>query len=285
MNWKRSIIKENAKVSLKNRYWFSYAVSIVAFMLAGGICNMIWTVYSYPAWENMIRHFRQLIEYETYYGEIDGFGSFSQPDFFTAMAIYHDFPYIAIFSLLTILLGIFVGAAMRVGSCRYYVRKRFGNTNFNSLFSGFQEKWGNTIIVTFLTKLFCVLWGLLFVIPGIVKKYQYYYVDFLLSDNPDLSGTRARQISRMLSDGEKGQLFIFDLSFIGWSLLVALTSFLTFGLSFTFLTPYVASARAELYIFVRNRAIDAGQLNSGGIKSEHFSPSTGRTCLLTCIKV
>jgi len=115
--------------------------------------------------------------------------------------------------------------------------------------------------VTFLTKLFCVLWGLLFVIPGIVKKYQYYYVDFLLSDNPDLSGTRARQISRMLSDGEKGQLFIFDLSFIGWSLLVALTSFLTFGLSFTFLTPYVASARAELYIFVRNRAIDAGQLN------------------------
>jgi uncharacterized membrane protein len=63
---------------------------------------------------------------------------------------------------------------------------------------------------------------MLFVIPGIIKSLQYCMVPFLLSDNPHMSGSRARQLSRMMTDGEKGAIFVLYLSFIGWFFLAGL---------------------------------------------------------------
>lgn len=262
MYWQRSILKENAKVSLRNKYWLSFAVSLVASLLAGAIISVITYAYSYSLYHSMFLNFTQLMQYSDYLPYY-GYDSSAYDLVWTYMGqmILRMAAQLSGLSLLAILLRIFVGAAMRVGSSRYYVHKRFDDTNFSTLFSGFQNNWLNTVGALFVTDLFCSLWALLFIIPGIVKRYQYYYVEFLLSDNPNLTGTRAREISRMLTNGEKGRIFIFDLSFFWWYLLVGITSWLTLGLSHTFLLPYVQSARAELYIFARDRAINAGQLN------------------------
>ncbi len=47
-------------------------------------------------------------------------------------------------------------------------------------------------------------------------------VPFILSDNPSMPGSRARQISRMMTNGEKGAIFVLYLSFLGWYLLAGL---------------------------------------------------------------
>ncbi|MCH4238829.1 MAG: DUF975 family protein [Oscillospiraceae bacterium] len=260
MYWQRSILKENGKVSLNNCYWLSFAVSFVAAMLAGGIISIIHSIYSISIFGNSLFNYQRFLAFFRNYGynpyDDSELFNFSIPYFINLLGQMFGL------LLLTTLLSIFIGAAMRVGSCRYYVHKRFNDTRFSNLFSGFQQNWINTVGVTFVTDLFCVLWGLLFIIPGIVKHYQYYYVDFLLADNPNLSGSRARQLSRMLSNQEKGRLFVFDLSFFWWYVLVGITSPLTLGLSYTFLAPYLASSRAELYIFVRDRAINSGALDA-----------------------
>jgi uncharacterized membrane protein len=249
MNWQRSILKDNAKISLHNCYWVSFAVSLVATLLSGGIFSI------YSSFQHLVKKLHDFQD-----------GLFLRNEWSGADFSWHHsfgfFPTISsILALLTLLVAIFIGAAMMVGASRYYLRKRFGDTHFSTLFSGFQQSWGNTVGVLFTTNLFIFLWSLLFIVPGIVKRYQYYYVDFLLADNPSLTGKRAREISWMLSDGEKGRLFLFDLSFFWWYILVGLTSLITLGLSVSFLMPYVESARAELYIYVRDRAIQMNQLN------------------------
>jgi uncharacterized membrane protein len=254
MKWQRSIIKSNAKVSLQGHYWVSFAACLVTLLLSGGIFSTVCIAQRWPELITRMGHWGKFYS-GTYYND---YGVFSYRYRVPLMPFSTISP---IMWLVTVLVSIFIGIALSVGLCRFFLHKRFGDTRFSTIFSGFKQNWGNTVGAVFLTKLFITLWSLLFFIPGIVKSYQYYYVEYLLADNPNLSGERARQLSRMLSDGEKGRLFVFDLSFFWWYVLVGLTSVITLGMSASFLAPYLDSARAELYIFVRDRAIQMGQLN------------------------
>lgn len=44
-------------------------------------------------------------------------------------------------------------------------------------------------------------------------------------------------------DGNKGKLFVLELSFIGWHFIGGLT----FGLGYLFITPYIQTAKAVFY--------------------------------------
>ena len=39
----------------------------------------------------------------------------------------------------------------------------------------------------FMKDLFTFLWTLLFIIPGIIKGYEYMMIPYLLAENPDMS--------------------------------------------------------------------------------------------------
>jgi uncharacterized membrane protein len=156
-----------------------------------------------------------------------------------------------------ILVPIFVLIPIAIGRARYFVRNHFGAGEFETLFSGFQQGYLNQIGAMFVTGLFIFLWFLLLYIPGIIKALQYSLVPFILADNPDMPGSRAREISRMLTDGEKGRIFVLGLSFIGWFLLGALC----LGIGTLFVYPYYYATFAELYIFLRDRAIANNMLN------------------------
>ena len=80
----------------------------------------------------------------------------------------------------------------------------------------------NVVLVMFLKNLFTSLWTLLFVIPGIVKHYEYLMIPYILAENPGMDRKEAFQISKRMMDGQKMETFILDLSFIGWILLSAI---------------------------------------------------------------
>ncbi|MCI1966586.1 MAG: DUF975 family protein [Oscillospiraceae bacterium] len=160
----------------------------------------------------------------------------------------------AIFGWVGVLYTIFVGQPLLIGVARYFVRNHFEETRLETMFSGFQWNYTNGMEAMFVTRLFIVLWTLLLVIPGIVKLVQYSMVPFLLSDNPSLPGERARTISRMMTDGQKGAIFVFWLSFLGWFCL----GLLCFGVGVLFVLPYFSAAEAELYLFLRTRALSLG---------------------------
>ena len=109
---------------------------------------------------------------------------------------------------------------------------------------GFKSNYLNIVKIMFFRSLFTVLWGLLFIIPGIIKAYEYSMIPYLLSENPDMDMQQAFDESRRMTYGQKWQIFVLDLSFIGWNILSSFTLGL---LGIFFVSPYMCLTKAGLY--------------------------------------
>jgi len=113
---------------------------------------------------------------------------------------------------------------------------------FSSLFDGFGFA-GKIIVLNLLMYLYIMLWTMLFFIPGIIAAYRYRFALYNLMENPDLTPSQAIALSKLQTNGMKGQLFVLDLSFVGWALLTGLT----FGILGIWLTPYMQLADLDYY--------------------------------------
>ena len=80
-------------------------------------------------------------------------------------------------------------------------------------------------------------------IGAIILSYAYSMVPYLLHDYPELTPREAMKISREMMRGQKWNLFVLDLTFIGWIIL----AFFTAGLGILFVQPYMLTARAAFY--------------------------------------
>jgi uncharacterized membrane protein len=89
----------------------------------------------------------------------------------------------------------------------------------------------------------------LFVIPGIIKSYEYAIIPYILADDPKISSKDAFKKARQMMKGNKWRLFKLNLSFIGWGVLCVLT----LGVGSLFLVPYVSAASAEFYVELKNK--------------------------------
>ena len=106
---------------------------------------------------------------------------------------------------------------------------------YASLFDAFSFA-GKVILLTIVQGIFVFLWSLLFVIPGIIASYRYAFAMLNLCQNPELGVMEALDLSKRQTLGYKWQLFVLQLSFIGWSLLV-LGAFLVYELLIAALLP------------------------------------------------
>lgn len=87
----------------------------------------------------------------------------------------------------------------------------------------------------------------------IAKRYSYHLVPWLLADNAQLGAKRALTLSKRLTRGHRFEMFILDLSFIGWYIL----GFLACCIGMIFVTPYYYATHTELYAALRD--IGAGK--------------------------
>ena len=113
----------------------------------------------------------------------------------------------------------------------------------NNMFGEFKN-YVRALVVPLLTIVFTFLWTLLFIIPGIIKAYSYAMTFFIAKDHPDLSADDCIEESMKMMDGHKWDLFLLDLSFIGWALLCII---FTLGIGFLWLRPYVRTSHAIFY--------------------------------------
>ncbi|MCL2513283.1 MAG: DUF975 family protein [Oscillospiraceae bacterium] len=166
--------------------------------------------------------------------------------------------------------AVFITAPIQVGLCRYMMEARQGKTDLNTLFWAFKkERYGNIVKVMLIKDVYIFLWSLLCFIPGIIKMFEYYYVPYILAENPNIGIDRTLRLSRNMTDGEKADIFILNLSFIGWYLFGMVTCFAGMLLH---VTPYVALTNAELYAFVRERSIYSNITNTGELKGFYTAP-------------
>ena len=110
------------------------------------------------------------------------------------------------------------------------------------LFSFFKN-YGRAFGTSFMVILYTILWSLLLVIPGIIKALAYSMSYYISKDHPEYSIDECIEASKRMMDGHKGELFILELSFIGWILL----SILTLGIGLLWLAPYMDTTIAHYY--------------------------------------
>jgi uncharacterized membrane protein len=91
--------------------------------------------------------------------------------------------------------------------------------------------------------LFTFLWALLLIIPGIIKAYAYSMSMYIAIKEPRVQGIEAITRSKTMMDGHKMDLFLLDLSYIGWYLL----SLLTFGILLLWVVPRHQTARTLVF--------------------------------------
>ena len=147
-----------------------------------------------------------------------------------------------------ILLDVFIFNPLEVGCKKYYLRNLNEPAQVGNIGYAFDNNYKNITKTMFFRDLFTVLWTLLFIIPGIVKSYEYQMIPYLLADNPQMTKEQAFEESKRMMQGQKWKAFVLDLSFIGWNILSALTLGI---LGIFYVQPYMDATHAALYEALR----------------------------------
>jgi len=136
-----------------------------------------------------------------------------------------------------------IGGTIQLGYCKFLLKQLDGqDPEFNDLFSEF-DRFGDGFAQRFLVNLYVALWSLLFIIPGIIKSFSYAMTPYIMAENPGMKANDAIALSCEMMDGYKADLFILDLTFIGWDIL----AILTLNIGQLWLNPYRNAARAAFY--------------------------------------
>lgn len=230
--WTREALKERARAAMKNCYWQIIVVSLILNWTAGGA------------------------------GASGGSGG-SGTDFGPAATMNKEefleivvpiiIGMVAIFLVsfaFSLALSAFALNPLQVGARRFMILASVGAGDFNEISYAFSNSYKNVVKVMFFRWLYSFLWGLLFVIPGIVKSYEYRMIPQLLAENPALSKEDAFALSKQMMDGEKWNTFVLDLSFLGW---IILGLFTCGALNVFYVNPYIYLTEVQLYFVLKQK--------------------------------
>ena len=141
------------------------------------------------------------------------------------------------------LVNLILGGVVQLGYAQYLLKQQDREIcSIQDLFSQF-DRFGQGFLQLFLRNLYTFLWGLLFLIPGLIKSFAYAMTPFLMAEDPTLTANEAIKLSQEKMRGHKGELFCLGLSFFGWAVLAVLTG----GIGEIFLNPYINAAYAAFY--------------------------------------
>ncbi len=244
--WIRGQLKSNAKIAFKRNYWKCVLVALL-FAICTGSCS------SGSAGTSNTGSFTTggYEDSADIYFDDDSFYSSEAQEIKNAFIAYA--PIIFAVALVAVILGsllsIFVFGPLQVGCCNFFKLNAQGDADLNALSQGFKKNCYWKMVGTMFTKaLFTRLWTFLFIIPGIIKAYEYRMIPYILADAPQIARKDAFRISKEMMKGNKMDAFVLDLSFIGWEFL----SLCTCGiLGIFYVNPYINATNAELFIAVR----------------------------------
>ncbi len=113
------------------------------------------------------------------------------------------------------------------------------------------KKWTKASFTMFLKYIYMFFWSLT-IIGGIIKRYSYFLVPYIVAENPDIPSKKAINLSRRMMDHHKFECFKMELSFLGWKML----GLLTFGMTkVLYSNPYEVAFFSEYYANLRKDAI------------------------------
>ena len=141
------------------------------------------------------------------------------------------------------LVELILGGVIQLGYAKYLLKQHNRQeAGISDLFSEF-DRFGQGFAQKFLRSLYSTLWGLLFIIPGVVADLSYAMTPFIMAEHPAMTAGDAIRASKDMMQGHKWELFVLRLTFIGWNILAGLTM----NVGNLVLNPYKNAAEAAFY--------------------------------------
>lgn len=275
--WSRKELKKNAKASLRN-FMGKAILAVILVALLGVPVEAIRNTINNQS-DDIVNNLRGQANVSLYTQDEDGnviadySNSIGEPDedeekFSGVLRLFNTSPLLKFYNYLGKALAAIPGISMiiafynylflepvKMGLNRFFMKSRSKPTGIDEIFSllrNFARLGGAAI----LKNIKIVLWMLLLVIPGIIKIYEYRMVNYILAENPDMNIKRAFQISKTMTDGNKWNLFVLDLSFILWNIacLVCFPVYL-------YVLPYMNATKAEAYYKLKADAVVSGRIS------------------------
>lgn len=267
--WTRADLKMRGKLDFSKNYWVCVLISLILVILSGQVGSAIsgirngFTASTSATTEYNYDGLDETDEFDGYYQygdtEETNPAQIVKNIFTSSMGtalVVMSIGIALLLSLIGTLFSIFVAAPLIVGGRRFYLENQYENSKISRIGYIFKKKYyGNTVLTIFLRDLFTFLWSLLFIIPGVIKSYSYWMMEYIMAENPTLSHERAFEISKQTMVGEKWDVFVLDLSFIPWHLLSTITCGLV---GIFYVNSYVDATYAQLYGFLRMKALNQG---------------------------
>ena len=268
--WTRAELKSKAKFSFKRNYWKSVLISLILALLVGGgssgssissaVSNNLIGSSDSSVTDDYSNDDSSLYDGNDFYDDTYDGNVEDDIDDLKSMAdntagmmaigiflIVFIIVFVALMAVF-ILLDVFIFNPLEVGCKKYYLRNLNEPAQVGNIGYAFDNNYKNITKTMFFRDLFTVLWTLLFIIPGIVKSYEYQMIPYLLADNPQMTKEQAFEESKRMMQGQKWKAFVLDLSFIGWNILSALTLGI---LGIFYVQPYMDATHAALYEALR----------------------------------
>lgn len=281
--WTCGELKNSAKQRLKPSYWKAFAVCLLSSFALGGSSSASFSsggvsltdFYIQPeelgldaridqieaiaseeklTWENIGELFRQGMQLvKDLISRL--FSGYSQEQIRLFFFIF--FAILAVALVISFAVKLFVGYPLLIGKSRFFVVNSKYDAPFNEIGYGFRNgSYMHFVGIVFWRQFKIFLWSLLLWIPGIIKRYEYSMVPYVLAENPELTNEEAFRLSREFTRGEKWHLFVLDLSFIGWYFL----GVLCLGIGVLFVVPYKEATVVEFYCRRREELLNNGTI-------------------------
>jgi Predicted integral membrane protein len=131
---------------------------------------------------------------------------------------------LAIFGPITCAAAFFV-MPLALGLISHFVKLYQGEKpQFETMFiDGFSTNYLRKVGGMAWMTLWIFIWSLLFWIPGFVKGLSYSMTPYILTFCPNVKAKDALKLSMRIMEGNKADLFVFYLSYIGWGILNVIT--------------------------------------------------------------
>jgi len=164
------------------------------------------------------------------------------------------FSFLAPIGIALALLSLLVSGVVRVGFMSYCLKTTRGHHgDSRDIFKGFRYPV-KVLLIMIISAALVTAWSLLLIFPGVIAFYRYRQAYYILLDAPEKSALQCIRESKTMMRGHKADLFILDLSFIGWFVLSALlTLIMLLSLPFSipivsiWLSPYFGLSQAAFY--------------------------------------
>lgn len=243
--WTRRELKTKAKQAFMINYWKTVLVSLILVVLVGGAAGSFARAGSNGSRNENNISAETTTQQSTAPSDIIGENFESVlPEGASTVAAFIVGLFGIIAMAIAIALNAFLINPLEVGCKRFFSRNLNRKADVNELAFAYDNNYLNIVKTTFLRDIYTILWALLFIIPGIIKAYEYRMIPYILADHPEMSSKEVFAKSKELMHGQKWRAFVLDLSFIGWEILSLLTARI---LGVFFVSPYRDMTNAALY--------------------------------------